>query len=219
MEKEFLPGETVLLVGGISPYIFLIKRGRVKLEKNDESFFLSEDDFFGEEGCFFGKPAQFNVTACEETLLTLMDKDEAEDFFTKNGEAAFTLFIKNSARANEKEEPLTAMSPRHIALVAGVLPYVLEKSGSEPVYEAGIDIETLAGQIETTKDNLMNLLNFSKILGYIAFEDGKILTCGKEKLLTLFKTYNREEIFAGAKGKKGLGTFSFLNIVDDKTNI
>ena len=219
MEKEFLPGETVLLVGEISPYFFLIKRGRVKLENKSEVFFLSEDDFFGEEGCFLGKPAVFNVTACEETLLSIMEKDEAGEFFTNNGEAAFTLFIKTSARANEKEEPLTGMSPQHIRLVAGVLPYVLEKSGQEPVFEAGIDLETLAGQIETTKDNLLNLLTFSKTLGYIAFEDGKILTCGKEKLLTLFKTYNRERIFAGASGEKGSGTFSFLNIVDKKTDI
>ncbi|MBO4700005.1 cyclic nucleotide-binding domain-containing protein [bacterium] len=219
MEKEFLPGETVLLIGEISPHLFLIKRGRIKLEGGSEVFFLSEDDFFGEEGCFFGKPAKFSVTACEETLLSLMDKDEAEDFFTKNGGAAFTLFIKASARANENGEPLTGMSPQHIRLVAGILPYIVEKSGQEPVYEAGIDLATLAGQLEITEDKLLDLLTFSKTLGYIAFVDGKILTCGKEKLLTLFKTYNREKIFAGAKGEKGLGTLSFLNIVNEKTNI
>ena len=76
MEKEFLPGETVLLAGDLSPYLFLIKRGSVKLEGNGECFFLSEDDFFGEEGCFFGKPSRFSVTVGEETLLQLMESAE-----------------------------------------------------------------------------------------------------------------------------------------------
>ncbi len=219
MEKEFLPGETVILAGEVSSSLFLIKRGRVKLEGNGESFFLSEDDFFGEDGCFFGKPSRFSVTAGEETLLQLMESTEAEDFFAADPKAAFRLFIKNSARANEKEEPLTEMSPQHIRLVAGVLPYVVEKSGSEPVYEAGIDIETLASQIEFSTDKLTDLLNFSKIFGYVTLEEGKILTCGKEKLVSLFKDYNRNRIFAGAKGEKGLGVLSFLNVVNAKTNI
>ena len=114
---------------------------------------------------------------------------------------------------------MTEMSPQHIRLVAGVLPYVVEKSGSEPVYEAGIDLETLASQIEFSVDNLANLLNFSKIFGYVTLEDGKIFTCGKEKLVSLFKDYNRNKIFAGAKGEKGLGVLSFLNVVNAKTNI
>ena len=219
MEKEFLPGDTVILAGEVSPYIFLIKRGSVKLEGNGETFFLSAEDFFGEEGGFFGKPSQFSVTVSEETILQLMEHDEAEKFFKENGDKAFALFMKNSARANEKEEPFNEMSPQHIKLVAGILPYVVQKEGSEPVHEAGIDLETLAAQIELSKDNLLNLFGFSKMLGYVAFADDKILTCGKDKLTTLFRKYNREKIFAGAEGKKGLGTVSFLNVMNKKTNI
>lgn len=220
MEKEFLPGETVVLSGEISPYLFLIKRGSVKLEGKGESFFLSEDDFFGEEGCFFGKPALFNVTAREETLIQLMERDEAEEFFSEDPKAAFALFIKNSARANDREEPFTAMSQEHIKLVAGVLPYVVEKNGSDPVYQAGIDLETLAAQIELPADKLPDLLGFSKIFGYVAPGDnGKILTCGRDKLAALFRRYNREKIFAGVAGEKGLGALSFLNVVNKKTDI
>lgn len=219
MEKEFLPGETVLLAGDLSPYLFLIKRGSVKLEGNGECFFLSEDDFFGEEGCFFGKPSRFSVTVGEETLLQLMESAEAEEFFAGNAKAAFSLFMKNSARVNDKYEPLTETGPQHIRLVAGVLPYVVEKGGTDPVNEAGIDLETLADQIELTTDKLLDLLNFSKVFGYVAFVDGKILTCGKDKLSTLFKKYNRERVFAGAKGEKGAGTLSFLNVVNKKANI
>ena len=219
MEKEFLPGETVILSGEISPNLFLIKHGSVKLEGNGESFFLSEDDFFGEEGCFFGKPAKFSVTAREETQLQLMESAEAEEFFAGDPKAAFALFIKNSARANEKENPLNEMSPQHIRLVAGVLPYVVKKEGNDPVHEAEIDLETLAAQIELPTDNLLNLLNLSKMFGYVSFVDGKILTCGKDKLTALFKKYNREEIFAGVKGEKGIGSVSFLNVVNQKTKI
>ncbi|MBP5201755.1 cyclic nucleotide-binding domain-containing protein [bacterium] len=219
MEKEFLPGDTVILAGEVSPHLFLIKRGSVKLEGNGETFFLSAEDFFGEEGCFFGKPSLFNVTAGEETLLELMESDEAEKFFAGDPKAAFELFIKNSARTNEKEEPFNEMSRQHIKLIAGILPYVVKKDGSEPVHEAGIDLETLASQIELSKDKLLNLLEFSGRLGYVAFSEEKIFTCGKDKLVSLFKKYNREKIFSGAKGAKGLGTVSFLNIVNKKTNI
>lgn len=219
IEKEFLPGETVILTGGLSPFLFLIRRGRVKLEGKREPFFLSEDDFFGEEGCFLGKPSVFSVTACEETMLQLMESAEAERFFSENGEKAFVLFMKNAARQNDEAGSFDAMSPEHIRLVAGILPYVVEKSGLEPVHEAGIDFETLASQIEMENDKLLDLFNFSKILGYVAFENGKILTCGKDKLAALFKEYNRERIFAGAKGDKGAGILSFLNVVNKKTNI
>lgn len=219
MEKEFLPGDTVVFAGEISPNLFLIKRGSVKLEKNGETFFLHKDDFFGEDGCFFGKPALFNVTANEETQLELMKRDEAEQFFNENGEKAFSLFIKTAARASEKDEPFNEMSPRHIRLVAGILPFVVEKNGTEPVHEAGIDIETLSAEIEIPADKLADLLGFSKIFGYVALVDGKIFTCGKDKLGSLFKKYNRERIFAGVNGKKGLGAVSFLNVVNNKTNI
>jgi len=219
MEKEFLPGETVVLAGKISPYLFLIKRGSVKLEGNGESFFLSDGDFFGEEGCFLGKPALFNATAGEETQLQFMDRTEAEEFFAGNAKAAFSLFIKNSARANEQKEPFNAMSPEHVKLVAGVLPYVVEKNGADPVHEVDLDLETLAAQIELSTEALLDLLNFSKILGYVAFDDGKILACGKDKLAALFKKYNREKIFAGAAGGKGLGAVSFLNVVNNRNNI
>lgn len=219
MEKEFLPGETVVLAGEISPHLFLIKHGSVKLEGNGETFFLSEDDFFGEEGCFFGKPSKFSVTAREETRLQLMESAEAEEFFAGDPKAAFALFIKNSARANEKDKPLDEMSPQHIRLVAGVLPYVVKKEGSEPVHEAEIDLETLAAQIEMPTNNLLNLLDLSRMFGYVSFVEDRIMTCGKDKLAELFKKYNREAIFAGVKGEKGVGAVSFLNVVNQKTKI
>ncbi len=218
-EKEFLPGETVVVRGDIVSHLFLIKRGRVRLECGDESFFLSENDFFGEEGCFFGKPAAFTATVCEETLLELMDSSEAEKFFSENGDKAFSLFIKNSARANDRTEPLALLSPLHIRLIAGLLPYVVEKDGENPEYEAGIDAGTLAEQLELTEEKLADLLRFSGIFGYVSFDGGKIMTCGKEKLLSLFKEYNRERIFAGVKGENGLGMFSFLSVVNAKDNI
>ena len=217
--KEFQSGNIVILSGEISPYLFLITRGSVKLEGNGESFILSENDFFGEDGCFFGKPSSYTVMACETTWIQLMEHDEAEQFFNENGDKAFALFMKKSARMNDSVEPFNPMSQEHIKLVAGVLPYVVEKGGSEPVNEARINLETLASQIEIEDDKLRNLLNFSKIFGYVALEDDKIFTCGKDKLVALFKEYNREKIFAGAKGDKGAGTLSFLNVVNRKTNI
>ena len=138
-DKDFLPGDIILMKGDLSPYFFLIKRGRVKFDNGKETFFLSEEDFFGEEGCFLGKPALFTSAACEETLLQLMKKDEAEKFLNENSSIAFSLFIKNAAKTNESNDPLTAISPLHIRLVAGILPYVVEENGEKPENTVEID--------------------------------------------------------------------------------
>lgn len=219
LDKDFLPGDIILMKGDFSPYFFLIRRGRVKFDNGKETFFLSEDDFFGEEGCFLGKPADFTSAACEETMLQLMKKDEAEQFLNENGHLAFTLFIKNAAKTHESEEPLTPQSPQHIRLVAGILPYVLEKNGEKPEFAAEIDFETLASQLELSSDKLLNLFDLSKEFGYAAFSDGQIFSCGRDKLVSLLKDYDRKEVFAGIGGETGLGTFSCFNILDDKTNI
>jgi len=218
-DKDFLPGDIILMQGDLSPYFFLIKRGRVKFDNGKETFFLSEEDFFGEEGCFFGKPALFTSAACEETLLQLMKKDEAEQFLKENGNLSFSLFIKNAAKSHEPEKPFTAISPQHIRLVAGILPYVVEENSEKPENAVEIDLDTLASQIEFDKDKLLNLFDFSKELGYTAFSDGQIISCGKNKLKSLLKDYNRKEVFGGISGTKGLGTFSCFEILNDRTNI
>ena len=218
-DKDFLPGDIILMKGDLSPYCFKIKRGRVKFDNGKETFFLSEDDFFGEEGCFFGKPALFTSAACEETLLQLMKRDEAEQFFNENGNSAFSLFIKNAAKMNESNDPITAISPQHIRLVAGILPYVVEENSEKPENQVEIDFETLASQIELESDKLLNLFDFSKELGYVAFENGQIFSCGRNKLKSLLKDYNRKEVFAGISGTKGLGTFSCFDILNDRTII
>ena len=68
-------------------------------------------------------------------------------------------------------------------------------------------------------DKLTGVFGLSGMFGYVSFSDGKILTCGKDKLGSLFKKYNRERIFAGINGEKGQGSVSFLNVVNKKTNI
>ena len=218
-DKDFLPGDIILMKGDLSPYFFLIKRGRVKFDNGKETFFLSDEDFVGEEGCFFGKPASFTSAACEETLLQLMERDEAEQLFNENGNLAFSLFIRNASKVHDPEEPFTALSPQHIRLVAGILPYVVEENSEKTENAVEIDIDTLASQIELEKEKLLNLFNFSKELGYAAFEDGQIFSCGRNKLESLLKEYNRKEVFAGISGTKGLGTFSCFDILDDRTNI
>lgn len=218
-DKDFLPGDIILMKGDISPYFFLIKRGRVKFDNGKEAFFLSEEDSFGEEGCFFGKPAVFTSAACEETQIRLMERDEAEQLLNENGNTAFALFIRNAAKAHESEEPFTAMSPLHIRLVSGILPYVVEENSEKPENTVGIDFETLASQIELESDKLSDLFDFSKDLGFVALEDGQIFSCGRNKLLSLLKDYNRREVFAGISGEKGLGTFSCFDILNEKTKI
>lgn len=219
IEKEFQSGDLILEKGEISSFLFLIKHGRVKLDDGRRSFFLSEDDFFGEDGCFLGKPSAFSAAACEGTSLGLLESEEAEKLLSGNGEKAFSLFVRNAARMSDDTPPVVPLSPEHMRLAEGILPYVVEKNGDDVSFEAEIDLETLAAQLGMKEEKLLDLFAFSRSFGYVAYEDGKVLSCGKTRLMKLFKDYSREKVFAGVKGQKGLGRISFLNVVNEKTKI
>ncbi len=217
MERSYQPGETVLIKNELSGNFFIIIRGRIKFELNGKRFFLSDGDFFGEEGVFFNKPNPFSVTAAEETQVQIFDRNEAKNFILHNHDAAFNMFIRNSARFSEGIEPVSDLSHVHIKILERITPFVSHSEGDFPEYEATTDIEKFSTMLQMTTDKMVNLLETVEPLGYVKLSSkGKILTSGKSRINKLIRRYYREMVFYGAEAGSGSGLFPLINVINKK---
>lgn len=217
MQRSFQPGETVLIKNEFSGSFFIIVRGRIKFEMNGKVFFLSDGDFFGEEGVFFNKPNPFTVTAAEETQVQIMDRNEARDFISRNYDAAFNMFIRNSARFSEGIEPVSDISPVHIKILESIFPFISGSDADLPELEADINIDKLSAILQISGDKLLALLHAVEPLGYVKFSSkGRVLTSGKSRINKLIKKYYREKVFSGAESGSGSGLFPLINVISRK---
>lgn len=217
MLRSYQPGEIVLAKNEMSVSFFIIIRGRIKFETNGNSFFFSDGDFFGEEGIFFNKPNPFSLVAAEATQVQIMDKKEAKEFISKNHDAVFSLFIRNSARFFEGIESVSETSKSHISIIEGLMPFVPSSEGNLAEHEARTDIGTLAGYLEMNTEKLKILFESFESLGYVKLNpSGKIFTVGKFKLSGLIKKYYSEKMFYGADPSVGSGLFALVNVVSKK---
>lgn len=217
MLKSYQPGEIILAQNELSVSFFIIIRGRIKFEMKGRSFFLSDGDFFGEEGMFFNKPSPFTLIASEETQLQVLDKKEAREFILKNYDAAFNLFIRNSARFFEGIEPVADISKAHIRIIEALMPHVSAPEGDFAEYAAKTDLTELAAHLEMDVEKLKILMESFESLGFIKLNAaGKILTAGKSELAGLIKKYYREKVFYGADPSSGAGLSALISIISKK---
>ncbi|MGI6393417.1 MAG: Crp/Fnr family transcriptional regulator [bacterium] len=212
MEKSYRPGETVLMKGELSHNFFIIVRGKIKFELNKKPFFLSDGDFFGEEGVFFNKPNPFIVTAAEETQVQMLSKDEAKNFILKNPDAVFNMFIRNCARFSEGIEPVSDINPMHIKALEQIVPHLSQYEGDFPAYLTAFSLEELAKTLQISTEELTALLQAVEPLGYLyCTPQGEIKAAGKNKISRLIKKYYSSKFFCEVKSGKGTGIFPLVN--------
>ena len=217
MLRSYQPGEIILAQNELSVSFFIIIRGRIKFEMKGRSFFLSDGDFFGEEGMFFNKPSPFTLIASEETQLQVLDKKEAREFILKNYDAAFNLFIRNSARFFEGIEPVADTSKAHIRIIEALMPHVSASEGDFAEYAAKTDLTELAAHLEMDLEKLKILMESFESLGFVKLNPaGKILTAGRSELAGLIKKYYREKVFCGADPSSGAGLSALISIISKK---
>jgi small-conductance mechanosensitive channel len=85
----FAPGELVIRAGDPGSSMFVLHRGRVKVQINDNGTprtvaTLSEGDFFGEMALLTGEPRTANVLAAEETEVVEIGHDALKQLFDDN---------------------------------------------------------------------------------------------------------------------------------------
>ncbi|HSW61275.1 MAG TPA: hypothetical protein VLJ60_10775, partial [bacterium] len=141
----------------------------------------------------------------------------AKDFISRNHDAAFNMFIRNSARFSEGIEPISDLSHVHIKMLEGILPFVSHSEGDFPEHEAKVDLEKLTTLLQISMDKLLTLLQTVEPLGYVKCSSkGKILTSGKSRIYKLIKRYYREKVFSGAESGSGSGLFPLINVINKK---
>jgi len=85
----FAPGETVIRAGDPGSSMFVVHKGRVKVQVSDNGrprtvATLNEGDFFGEMALFTGEPRTANVLALEETEVLEIGHDAMKRVFETN---------------------------------------------------------------------------------------------------------------------------------------
>lgn len=88
-QRIFAPGETVIKVGDKGSSMFVINRGRVRVQITDNGkartvATLNEGDHFGEMALFTGEPRTANVVAAEETEVLEIGRNAMKQLFDTN---------------------------------------------------------------------------------------------------------------------------------------
>lgn len=87
--RIFAPGETVIKAGDKGSSMFVINRGRVRVQISENGkprtvATLNEGDFFGEMALFTGEPRTANVVAAEETEVLEIGHHSMKQLFETN---------------------------------------------------------------------------------------------------------------------------------------
>jgi len=85
----FAPGEFVIRAGDDGASMFVVHRGSVRVQINDNGAsrsvaVLEEGDFFGEMALFTGEPRSANIVAAEETEVLEIGHDAMKHLFDTN---------------------------------------------------------------------------------------------------------------------------------------
>jgi small-conductance mechanosensitive channel len=85
----FAPGEMIIREGEVGSSMFVVHRGRVRVQRQDGKRLhnlatLHEGDFFGEMALFTGEPRTANVVAAEETEVLEINYRAMKELFDTN---------------------------------------------------------------------------------------------------------------------------------------
>lgn len=209
MQRTFSVGDVIVEKNTFAPGLFIVVRGRVKFEGERAGFFLSDGDVFGEEGIFLDKPSPFNLIAAEETIVQILDKNEAEKYCIDNPQILFTLFVKNISRLWGSYENFSKNNVIYIKLLETLLPFVREKDGEEPVNVADITVEKLALKTKTNREQMFMILSAAESHKQIKISGNKIKTTGRKDLYDTLEEFYRGRYFKKTE-IEGAGRFTLL---------
>lgn len=211
MEKTLSSGEIILRREDISPFLFSIVSGKVRIEKNDNIHYLSEGDFFGEEGAVLKKPAEYTAIAGDETVLALFKDEALEEFFSKNPEKAIRMVHKNIALSYDMSADFSDKSPAYIKLLNIISQFVPEKvSGGDDKIKLSVSLMTLAEKMEMSIPSVRVLLWMSESFGDIRLsEDSNIYSSNLLDIKRKIVSINLRRFFCDEnKNRKGKGHFN-----------
>src|SRR5689334_16733975 len=114
----FAPGETVIRAGEPGSSMFVVHKGRVRVQVNDNGrprtvATLNEGDFFGEMALFTGEPRTANVLALEETEVLEIGHAAMKRVFDTNPDLVESLSFIMAERRQGLASPTDADDTAH----------------------------------------------------------------------------------------------------------
>jgi CRP-like cAMP-binding protein len=207
-------GDLILSRNDISGSVYMIIRGKVRIEIESESFFLSDGDLFGEEGLFFNKLSPYNAVSVEETSIQVLNEEEARDHIFQNPEVSFTVFMKNFGRVWRNIRPFSKNSSSYIRVLEELIPYSESTDSGEVDAVAKIGISELAKVLKIDPQSFLEDFKRYVFLGQIDVKGGeKILTADKSVLQRTVYEYYRKNYFSGTYSEKGTGEDTLVNLL------
>lgn len=126
--QVFAPGELVIRAGDKGSSMFVVHRGRVRVQVNDNGAMrsvatLGEGDFFGEMGLFTGEPRSANVVAVDEAEVLEIGHTAMKQLFETNPDLVESL-SHTIAERRASLEAHQAVGPTgeeaHVGLLASI---------------------------------------------------------------------------------------------------
>jgi len=211
---SYSAGDLIISKGEISQAVYTIIRGKVRIEVGEETFFLSDGDIFGEEGLFFDKPSPYNASSTEDTLIRILNEEEAKKHIFQNPDVSFSVFIKNFGQLWRDFKPFTPLSPRYVRIIEELIPFAGKTESDTPDLPTEITVSDLAAKVQTDVENLIANIKRASVFGHIQLKgDDKILTVGKRKLLEVVYEYYRESFFSHSETDIGTGSYTLGNLL------
>jgi CRP-like cAMP-binding protein len=215
-DRPYSIGELILSKGNISDAVYVIVRGKVRVELGEETFFLSDGDFFGEEGLFLNKPSPYNAISVEETLIHVLNEEEANRHIFKNPETSFTVFVKSFGKTWRDFKPFSESASRYVRILEEIIPFAGHADGEEQFVPAAISLEDLADKVQTSVENLVADITRASTFGHVKIKGGqKILTAGKGILQKKVYEYYRKQFFSETESR-GSGLHTYLNLLKNE---
>ncbi len=213
-DKSYSAGELILAKNDVSNAVYMIIRGKVKVVTDNQNFTLSDGDIFGEEGLLLDKPSPYTAVASEETLIQILEEEEARKHIFENPQISFTTFVKHIGRVWNTVSPVSLTDFSCIRFLEEIIPFAEQTEDGEPDMPAAVMLKNFSEKTGMDKETLIFQVKRMEPLGHVKLREGeRILTAGKNKLSAVVYSYYKNVLFSGADINTGSGLYSLASLL------
>lgn len=188
--------QPIFLAGDPSENLYLLKEGRVKITRLDESgkeftlMLLEPGEIFGELGLFDEAPRETSAVALEDSIICMMRRQDFEKYSANKPELSFKISKMMGLRMRHIENRIEELLFRDVpSRLARLLIRLVERHPRETKHGVKINIklsqQEIANLIGATREMTSSVLNAFKKDGFIDIQSKFIYILSKRKLESL----------------------------------